>query len=153
MKDGEVANHNGLNSLNTGSEKEDAIKDECNEKTKSNVCEARNGTSCACAGQKFHNTWEDEGKAYRDSDEIIDSWTWGEQPTISELTEAVHSLIAEQLELISEASKSTPSSIRLHQRLLVLERYYIAYISASNGFGPAHKDDEKNTVRKEKCSV
>ena len=145
-----------MNSLNIGNEKEDRVKDECNEKTKSNICEASDGTSCACSGQKLHCTWEDEGKHCRDSDAIIDSWTWGEQPTISELTEAVHSLMAEQLELISEASKSTPSSVRLHRRLLVLERYYIAYISGSNasfGFGSAHKDDKKNTDRKEKNSM
>ena len=145
-----------MNSLSVRNEKEDVVKDECNEKTKSNICEASIGTSCSCSGQKLHNTWEDEGKPYRNSDEIIDSWTWGEQPTISELNEAVQSLIAEQFELISEASMSTPSSIRLHQRLLVLERYYIAYISGSKalfGLGPVSKDDKKNTDRREKSSV
>jgi E3 ubiquitin-protein ligase HERC2 len=158
VKDGEAANtSNGWHSVNAGNEKEDVVKNESNEKTKSNICEASNGTSCSCSGQKLHNTWEDEGKIHRDSDEIIDLWTWGEQPTISELTEAVNSLIAEQFELISEASKSTPSSIRLHQRLLVLERYYVAYISGSDALfalGSAHEDNKKNSdVIREKTSV
>ena len=133
------------------------MKDEGAEKTKSNVCERNCGTNCTCSGERLEqNTWEDEGRNSRSSDEIIDSWTWGEQPTITELTEAVHSLMGEQLELISEASKSTPSSTRLHQRLLILERYYIAYISSSRiffGFDAANKDGEKNTDRKEKNYV
>ena len=148
MKDGEIAN-GSLNVPNIGNEKEDGVKEGSNEKTESNVGEASGGMTC-------EGTWEDEGKNYRCSDEIIDSWTWGEQPTISELAEAVHSLMVEQLELINEASKSTPSSIRLHQRLLVLERYYIAYVSSSNalfrfGFGP--KDDAKSPVKKGKNSM
>ena len=143
-----------MNVSNIGNEKEDIIKDGCDEKIESNVCESSGGTTCDCSGQKLeHGTWEDEGKNYRCSEEIIDSWTWGEQPRISELSEAVHSLMVEQLELVNEALKSTPSSIRLHQRLLVLERYYIAYVSSSNallGFKFAAEDDMKSFVKKEK---
>lgn len=139
--------------MNVKKEKDDSVNDERHEKSKSNVCEATDGTSCACPGQKLQNTCEEEGKSYRDSEEIIDSWTWGEQPSITELEEAVHSLIAEQLELVNEASKSTPSSVRLHQRLLVLERYYIAYTSSSNtpfGSDALHKDDKKNSINRQK---
>lgn len=133
---------------NSGNE-EDAVKNEGNGLTKTNVCEVGGSISCACSG---HNTVEEEGRNCRDSDEIIDSWTWGEQPTISGLNEAVHSLMVEQLELISEASKSTPSSVRLHQRLLVLERYYIACISGSSSCSFAQKDDTKNAQKNEKNS-
>ena len=106
------------------------------------------------AGQ-LGSTWEDEGRSYQPSSEVINSWTWGEQPTIEGLSEAVRSLMVEQRELTTEATRTTASSIRLHQRLIVLERYYNAYVSCSSvkplfGFGTDEKEIQRNIGRNAK---
>ncbi len=42
------------------------------------------------------------------------------------MTEAIGALTAEQHNILQKAAKSTPSLSRLHQRLVVMERYIIA---------------------------
>ena len=115
----------------------------------SNICDK--GENIEQSG----SSWDDEGQCFKESTDIIDSWTWGEQPTISGLKEAVHSLMIEQHELINEASRTTLSSIRLQQRLLVLERYYNAYVACSTlqslfDLESGKKESELDTLRNEK---
>lgn len=49
-----------------------------------------------------------------------------QEPTADHLTEAIQALAAEQQDILQKAAKTTPSLSRLHQRLVVLERYIIA---------------------------
>lgn len=134
VKDGELVSKNC--GTVSGKRKEELQRTDDKVKATFKVSTTTGQTSCNCPDQKLdHDMGEEEAKnIQRNSDEIIDSWIWGEQPSIYGLTEAIHSLMAEQLELTYKASKSAPSSLRLHQRLLILERYYIAYTSVSNIF-------------------
>ncbi len=49
-----------------------------------------------------------------------------QEPTADHLTEAIQTLTAEQQDILQKAAKTTPSLSRLHQRLVVMERYIIA---------------------------
>ncbi|KAK7097783.1 E3 ubiquitin-protein ligase HERC2-like isoform X3 [Littorina saxatilis] len=60
------------------------------------------------------------------SQPLIDSWTWGQQPDVSQLRECLQSVLWEQQGLCVQASSSTLSATRLQQRLAVLERYFTA---------------------------
>lgn len=42
------------------------------------------------------------------------------------MTEAIQALVAEQQDILKKATKTTPSLSRLHQRLIIMERYVIA---------------------------
>ncbi|XP_068082847.1 E3 ubiquitin-protein ligase HERC2 [Anabrus simplex] len=56
----------------------------------------------------------------------LDSWMWGPQPTIEQLSQCVRSLTCEQKQLCHEAAASTLSAHRLRQRLMVAQRYFVA---------------------------
>ena len=58
-------------------------------------------------------------------------------PDASQLKACLHSLLHEQQQLLRDASLSTLSSIRLRQRLVVLERYFIALLRHSPEQNPA----------------
>lgn len=57
---------------------------------------------------------------------IMDSWVWGRQPDVSELKECLHVLVKEQQALAAQTATTTLSAMRLKQRLVILERYFIA---------------------------
>lgn len=166
VKDGEIAS-SALNPKcgEIAAQKGDSGKAECvGCGLVSSLCDGdclwNNGSSCTTQKEKEQpsgNLWDDEGRNYQPSDDIIDSWTWGEQLTISGLSEAVRSLMVEQKELTAEAASTTSSSIRLQQRLIVLQRYYNAYVPRSNlgpllGFGNGEKEMKMNTGQNEKNS-
>ncbi|XP_070553640.1 E3 ubiquitin-protein ligase HERC2-like isoform X2 [Ptychodera flava] len=73
---------------------------------------------------------------------LIESWTWGKQPDVSQLQGCLHSLVYEQQQLASEAATTTLSSTRLQQRLTVLERYFIALAR--------HNPEQKRAALKKK---
>ncbi|KAL2717183.1 E3 ubiquitin-protein ligase HERC2 [Vespula squamosa] len=58
--------------------------------------------------------------------QLIDSWIWGLQPSLTDLTECIELLIKEQRKLCHEVANSTLSAIRLRQRLVVARRYFTA---------------------------
>ncbi|XP_078045783.1 E3 ubiquitin-protein ligase HERC2 [Augochlora pura] len=58
----------------------------------------------------------------------MDSWLWGPQPSLSDLTECIDLLIKEQRKLCYEVANSTLSSTRLKQRLVVARRYLMALV-------------------------
>ena len=93
-------------------------------------CGPNNGCNCLSC-QKL----DQEERELREEEErhpatasamIIDSWTWGQQPTTEHLREALQALILEQQELACQAAGTTLSAMRLKQRLAVLSRYFIA---------------------------
>uniref|UniRef100_UPI00358FCF6D E3 ubiquitin-protein ligase HERC2 n=1 Tax=Myxine glutinosa TaxID=7769 RepID=UPI00358FCF6D len=57
---------------------------------------------------------------------MIDSWVWGKQPAISELSECLRLVLAEQRLLSAAAAQTTLSAERLQRRLLLLERFLLA---------------------------
>ncbi|XP_015429351.1 PREDICTED: LOW QUALITY PROTEIN: E3 ubiquitin-protein ligase HERC2 [Dufourea novaeangliae] len=58
----------------------------------------------------------------------MNSWLWGPQPSLSDLTECIDSLIEEQRKLCHDVANSTLSSTRLKQRLVVARRYLMALV-------------------------
>nr|KAF6270751.1 HECT and RLD domain containing E3 ubiquitin protein ligase 2 [Myotis myotis] len=60
------------------------------------------------------------------SKSILESWVWGKQPDVGELKECLSVLVKEQQALAVQAATSTLSALRLRQRLVILERYFIA---------------------------
>ncbi|CAK9821701.1 hypothetical protein ANTRET_LOCUS387 [Anthophora retusa] len=57
---------------------------------------------------------------------IMDSWLWGPQPSVCDLTACINLLIKEQRKLCYEVANSTLSATRLRQRLVVARRYFTA---------------------------
>lgn len=58
---------------------------------------------------------------------ILESWVWGKQPDVNELKECLSVLVKEQQALAVQSATTTLSALRLKQRLLILERYFIAF--------------------------
>lgn len=63
--------------------------------------------------------------AYR-AKSILESWVWGKQPDVNELKECLSVLVKEQQVLAIQSATTTLSALRLKQRLVILERYFIA---------------------------
>ncbi|KAK2509156.1 hypothetical protein MC885_004362 [Smutsia gigantea] len=57
---------------------------------------------------------------------ILESWVWGKQPDVNELKECLSVLVKEQQALAVQSATTTLSALRLQQRLVILERYFIA---------------------------
>ena len=51
-----------------------------------------------------------------------------QEPSVEHLREALHTLVVEQQELYQKAAYSTLSIGRLHQRLVLLDRYFLAMV-------------------------
>jgi len=70
---------------------------------------------------------EDIGKARRSPFSVLlEGWTWGQETSMDNLSEALQALVTEQQDLSLRAAQSTLSLSRLNQRLVILERYFIA---------------------------
>ncbi|XP_053987984.1 E3 ubiquitin-protein ligase HERC2 isoform X2 [Hylaeus volcanicus] len=57
---------------------------------------------------------------------MMESWLWGPQPSLSDLTTCIDLLIKEQRKLCYEVANSTLSATRLKQRLVLARRYFTA---------------------------
>ncbi|XP_031814951.1 E3 ubiquitin-protein ligase HERC2 isoform X4 [Sarcophilus harrisii] len=57
---------------------------------------------------------------------LVESWVWGKQPDVNELKECLYVLVKEQQTLATRMATTTLSAVRLKQRLVILERYFIA---------------------------
>ncbi|KAF4799999.1 E3 ubiquitin-protein ligase HERC2 [Turdus rufiventris] len=89
-------------------------------------------TECQTASKKE----EQNDKEKKDEEEtplptyraksIVESWVWGKQPDVSELKECLHVLVKEQQTLATQTATTALSAMRLKQRLVILERYFIA---------------------------
>ena len=80
------------------------------------------------------------------SQSLINSWTWSEQPSTEQLTSCLETLVTEQSQLVAGAAGSSLSSARLRQRLTVLERYLTAQSRSTV------KTEEKLSRKKESSS-
>ncbi|XP_064637694.1 E3 ubiquitin-protein ligase HERC2-like isoform X2 [Lineus longissimus] len=93
------------------------------------VCGPNNGCNCNHCQRLDREAQEQqrsEDNMPLSSSKLMESWTWGQQPSMSKLKECLHSLIHEQQQLSSDAATTTLSNVRLEQRLIVLERYFSA---------------------------
>ncbi|OXB80416.1 UNVERIFIED_CONTAM: hypothetical protein H355_003472 [Colinus virginianus] len=89
-------------------------------------------TECQTASKKE----EQNDKEKKDEEEappptyraksIVESWVWGRQPDVNELKECLHVLVKEQQTLATQTATTALSAMRLKQRLVILERYFIA---------------------------
>ncbi|KAM9300223.1 E3 ubiquitin-protein ligase HERC2 isoform 4-T5 [Morus bassanus] len=89
-------------------------------------------TECQTASKKE----EQNDKEKKDEEEtplptyraksIVESWVWGKQPDVNELKECLHVLVKEQQSLATQTATTALSAMRLKQRLVILERYFIA---------------------------
>ncbi|XP_054256539.1 E3 ubiquitin-protein ligase HERC2 isoform X5 [Indicator indicator] len=89
-------------------------------------------TECQTASKKE----EQNDKEKKDEEEtplptyraksIVESWVWGKQPDVNELKECLHVLVKEQQALAAQTATTALSAMRLKQRLVILERYFIA---------------------------
>uniref|UniRef100_A0A663FHC2 E3 ubiquitin-protein ligase HERC2 n=1 Tax=Aquila chrysaetos chrysaetos TaxID=223781 RepID=A0A663FHC2_AQUCH len=89
-------------------------------------------TECQTASKKE----EQNDKEKKDEEEtpvptyraksIVESWVWGKQPDVNELKECLHVLVKEQQTLATQTATTALSAMRLKQRLVILERYFIA---------------------------
>ncbi|RMC06696.1 hypothetical protein DUI87_16137 [Hirundo rustica rustica] len=89
-------------------------------------------TECQTASKKE----EQNDKEKKDEEEIplptyraksiVESWVWGKQPDVNELKECLHVLVKEQQALATQTATTALSAMRLKQRLVILERYFIA---------------------------
>ncbi|XP_038055580.1 E3 ubiquitin-protein ligase HERC2-like [Patiria miniata] len=105
-------------------------------------CGPTNGCNCPPCQRLDEEERREEARERTSSMSIIESWTWGKQPDGSQLKECLHLLLREQNRLLQEAALSTLSSVRLRQRLVVLERYFIAL--------SRHCPEQKVITRKQK---
>uniref|UniRef100_A0A8C0VK07 E3 ubiquitin-protein ligase HERC2 n=1 Tax=Cyanistes caeruleus TaxID=156563 RepID=A0A8C0VK07_CYACU len=89
-------------------------------------------TECQTASKKE----EQNDKEKKDEEEtplptyraksIVESWVWGKQPDVNELKECLQVLVKEQQSLATQTATTALSAMRLKQRLVILERYFIA---------------------------
>ncbi|XP_033632375.1 E3 ubiquitin-protein ligase HERC2-like [Asterias rubens] len=105
-------------------------------------CGPTNGCNCPPCQKLDEEEKKEDAKEASSSVSLIESWTWGKQPDASQLKECLHLLLQEQNQLLREAALSTLSSVRLRQRLVVLERYFIAL--------SRHCPEQKVVTRKKK---
>ncbi|XP_076028585.1 E3 ubiquitin-protein ligase HERC2 isoform X2 [Oratosquilla oratoria] len=71
---------------------------------------------------------ESEGKSSSipPSHTLLDSWTWGPQPANEDLEKCMEAIVKEQKSVCLDASSTTLSAQRLHQRFMVAQRYLVA---------------------------
>lgn len=96
-------------------------------------CDGNCGPNNGCNCQSCQKLDQEEREQKEEEDQqgicagtMMDSWTWGKQPSAGQLQEALQALIFEQHDLASQAAGTTLSAIRLQHRLAVLGRYYIS---------------------------
>ncbi|KAI0242379.1 hypothetical protein LSAT2_013651 [Lamellibrachia satsuma] len=87
---------------------------------------------------------------------LMDGWTWAPPPNEPRLKECLQSIISEQQKLVREAAGTTLSVVRLQQRIVVLERYFIALsrLSPIEGKSPTRKKQNlQANLNKQKSSA
>ncbi|XP_072386929.1 E3 ubiquitin-protein ligase HERC2 [Diabrotica undecimpunctata] len=94
------------------------------------ICGPLSGCNCQPCQKLDAEESTQNNVSYKEKFPSIESllyrWDWGPQPTTDQLSESICSLNQQQESLCAEAADSTLSSIRLHYRLLIFKRYFIA---------------------------
>lgn len=99
-----------------------------------------NCLSCQKLDQEEREQKEEEEQQLPAAGTMMDSWIWGDQPSETQLQEALQALILEQHKLASQAAGTTLSAIRLQQRLAVLGRYFISLSRHKQTVDDGNKD-------------
>ncbi|XP_071496413.1 E3 ubiquitin-protein ligase HERC2-like [Diadema antillarum] len=113
-------------------------------------CGPNSGCNCPSCRKLDEEEKQSDNREGLHSSSYMESWTWGAQPDVSELQSCLTSLITEQRDLLAQAALSTLSSVRLRQRLVILERYFVALARQSPEQKAAiiGKAPEKGAVKK-----
>uniref|UniRef100_A0A6P7FTJ3 HECT-type E3 ubiquitin transferase n=1 Tax=Diabrotica virgifera virgifera TaxID=50390 RepID=A0A6P7FTJ3_DIAVI len=94
------------------------------------ICGPLSGCNCQPCQKLDAEESTQNNVSYKEKFPSIESllyrWDWGPQPATEQLSESICSLNQQQESLCAEAADSTLSSIRLHYRLLIFKRYFIA---------------------------
>nr|XP_014343905.1 PREDICTED: E3 ubiquitin-protein ligase HERC2 [Latimeria chalumnae] len=93
---------------------------------KDDTVECQNGSKKEDQNEKEKKDEEESPVLVHRAKSIIESWVWGRQPDVSELKECLQVLVKEQQALVAQTAITALSALRLKQRLVVLERYFIA---------------------------
>lgn len=116
-----------------------------------------NCTSCQKLDQDDREQKDEEEQQPTSACAMMDSWTWGEPPSVDQLREALQVLIFEQHKLAGQAAGTTLSAMRLKQRLAVLGRYFIALSRQKQSLMTEEKQEvtrrEATTSRKVKTRL
>ena len=111
---------------------------------------------CQKLDQEDREQKEEDERAPPAAGPLMDSWTWGDQPSTEQLREVLQGLIFEQRELASKAAGTTLSAMRLQQRLAVLGRYFVALarereaINVNSIHVKGAKKEKQGTIKKRK---
>ncbi|CAH1964040.1 unnamed protein product [Acanthoscelides obtectus] len=86
-------------------------------------------------------------------DALLEKWAWEPQPNSEQLSQGIFSLNHEVKQLCCEAANSTLSLTRLHYRLTILKRYFIALNRIPSTIHYEHSLGSKNTAVEGKALV
>ncbi|XP_074649618.1 E3 ubiquitin-protein ligase HERC2-like [Tubulanus polymorphus] len=113
-----------------------------------------NCTACQELDKEEQHQKDVDIKTPLSSKTLMESWTWGQQPDVGDLQDCLMSLIYEHRKLATEAACTTLSSVRLHQRLFILERYFVALArnETKESRSPIRKKQANNTTNSKQKS-
>ena len=90
------------------------------------ICGPRSGCNCTPCQKLDREEAEKLSSVglgnYTSSKTLLDSWTWGPQPSKEDLKTCINSIILEQKRVSYEGAATTLSSFRIHQRFMVTQR-------------------------------
>ncbi|XP_052829652.1 E3 ubiquitin-protein ligase HERC2 isoform X3 [Octopus bimaculoides] len=123
------------------------------------TCQPDYGCNCAPCQYLDHADQEEKEKEFKRTKiatSMIDSWTWDSQPDINQLKDCLEALLYEHHQFSVGATSTTLSSVKLLQRLVILERYLIALSRHSQNEGKAplrKKQADQTNLNKQKGSA
>ncbi|XP_052719637.1 E3 ubiquitin-protein ligase HERC2-like [Crassostrea angulata] len=167
VKEGEISvSHNDglINTAGVLARKGETGKYYCGMKVLScTCCDGHCGPNNGCSCLHCQKLDQEEAQQHKEdlnnpkqSQPLINSWTWGQQPDSDQLKQCLKSVLYEHQKLCTEASCTSASITRLQQRLAILQRFFIALgrQSPNEGRQPSKKSQADQTnLNKQKSSM
>lgn len=167
VKEGEISvSHNDglINTAGVLARKGETGKYYCGMKVLScSCCDGHCGPNNGCSCLHCQKLDQEEAQQHKEdlnnpkqSQPLINSWTWGKQPDSDQLKQCLKSVLYEHQKLCTEASCTSASITRLQQRLAILQRFFIALgrQSPNEGRQPSKKSQADQTnLNKQKSSM
>ncbi|XP_065932279.1 E3 ubiquitin-protein ligase HERC2 isoform X6 [Magallana gigas] len=167
VKEGEISvSHNDglINTAGVLARKGETGKYYCGMKVLScSCCDGHCGPNNGCSCLHCQKLDQEEAQQHKEdlnnpkqSQPLINSWTWGQQPDSDQLKQCLKSVLYEHQKLCTEASCTSASITRLQQRLAILQRFFIALgrQSPNEGRQPSKKSQADQTnLNKQKSSM
>nr|XP_022328228.1 E3 ubiquitin-protein ligase HERC2-like isoform X2 [Crassostrea virginica] len=167
VKEGEISvSHNDglINTAGVLARKGETGKYYCGMKVLTcSCCDGHCGPDNGCNCLPCQKLDQEEEQQHREdltypkqSQPVINSWTWGEQPDSDQLKQCLKSVLYEHQRLCTEAYCTSASITRLQQRIAILQRFFIALgrQSPNEGRQPSKKSQADQTnLNKQKSSL